>query len=58
LESLTPYTNDLNQNRSKKGVETHTRTQSWQQHGHKSRIERKSQNSRVTAQERAKISIY
>jgi hypothetical protein len=57
LESLTPYTNDLNQNRSKEGVETHTRTQSQQQHAHKSRRERTNQNGRVTAQERAQISI-
>jgi hypothetical protein len=49
LESLTPYTNDLNQNRSKEGVETHTRTQSQQQHAHRSKRERKNQNSGVTS---------
>jgi hypothetical protein len=36
-----PYTNDLNQNQSKEGVETHTRKQSQQQHAHKSRKEHK-----------------
>jgi predicted DNA-binding WGR domain protein len=54
LESLTPYTNDLNQNWGKEGVETHTRTQSQQEHAHKSRRERKNQSSRLTAQKRAK----
>jgi hypothetical protein len=53
LESLTPYTNDLKQNQSKEGVETHMRTQSQQQHTHKSRKERKSQNVKVIAQEHA-----
>jgi hypothetical protein len=58
LESLTPYTNVYNQNGVRMGVETHTRTQSQQQHAHKSRRERGNQNDRVTAQERAQISIY
>ena len=30
--TLTPYTNDLNQNRSNEGVATHTRVESEQQH--------------------------
>ena len=57
LELLTPYTNDLNQNQSKEGVETHTRKQSQQQHAHKSRKEHKKQNGRVTTQEHAQISM-
>jgi hypothetical protein len=57
LESLTPYTNDLNQNRSKEGVDTHTRTQSQQQHAHKSRRECNNQNNGVITQEYAQISI-
>jgi hypothetical protein len=42
---------------SKEGVETHTRTQSQQQHAHKSRRECKKQNDGVTTQEHAQISI-
>jgi hypothetical protein len=42
---------------SKEGVETHTRTQSQQQHAHKSRRESKKQNDGVTTQERTQISI-
>jgi hypothetical protein len=43
-----PYTNDLNHNRSKEGVDTHTRTQLQQQHTYKSRRERKNQNNGAT----------
>jgi hypothetical protein len=57
LDSLTPYTNVYNQNRVRMGVETHTRTQSLQQHAHKSRREHKNQNSGVTTQEHTQISI-
>jgi hypothetical protein len=51
------YTNVYNQNRVRMGVETHTRTQSQQQHTQKSRRECKNQNDRVTAQEHAQISL-
>jgi hypothetical protein len=40
LESLTPYTNDLNQSMSKEGVETHTILQEKQHHTHTQSKER------------------
>jgi hypothetical protein len=47
LESLTPYTNDLNQNTRVRGVATQ-RAQVQQHHAHKQRRERKDQDDRVS----------
>jgi hypothetical protein len=57
LESLTPYTNDYNQIQSKEGSIDAHRSTTQQQHTHKHKRERTNQNDRVTAQERAQISL-
>jgi hypothetical protein len=57
LESLTPYTNDYNQNWSKYGTRDTHKSTTQQQHTHKQKRERTNQNNKVTAQERAQISL-
>jgi hypothetical protein len=49
LESLTPYTNDLDQNTRVRGVATHRRAQIAAIHAHESRREHKEQHNEVTA---------
>jgi hypothetical protein len=58
LESLTPYTQDLDQSTRVRGeVATHTRVQITETHVHESGREHKRKRSRVTTRKYAQISI-
>jgi hypothetical protein len=51
------YTNDYNQIRSKEGSRDTHKSTTQQQHTHKQKREHTNQNDRVTAQERAQVSL-
>jgi hypothetical protein len=57
LESITPYTNNLDQSTIVRGVVTHTRTQIAATHAHESRRDHEKCHKEVTTQQCVQILI-